>query len=283
MCVCVCVCVCECMCVQCMCVRVCICLLQFSVLQTLLTHPLVHTSTEESGCTPRLQSHHLPHGCTVNDQPQVEQAVCSNRECTCDPDLSAHVCCCRSLKHEPFTNIVCPEGVATPTVTNTTECGCGSCDDLSIQVHVTITNRDTNEAIPAALVLRVEDGPDSVNYLGLTSKHGQLMFTESIGRQYLEIKVLAAGYVPYMTMPMKLHPHKRVLRVGVVMIPSMNMDVGLGGSEIILRLGAIASVSAPAGECVCVWVGGWVCMCVCVCVGVWVWVRMCVSLSCSSR
>ena len=120
---------------------------------------------------------------------------------------------------------------------------------MSIQVHITVADRDTNEPIAAALVLRVEEsGPDSVGYLGLTSNNGLLMFTESIGRRYLEVKVLAAGYVLYMTMPMKLHPHKHVLRVSVLMIPSMSMDVGLGGSEIILRLGAIVSVSAPAGE-----------------------------------
>ncbi len=84
--------------------------------------------------------------------------------------------------------------------------------------------------------------------LGLTNSMGRFMYTESVGRVTFELKVVAAGYMPYMTLPIRLQPHRHVIELRVTMIPSINMDVGLGGADIAVRLGPMVSVSAPAGE-----------------------------------
>lgn len=233
--------------------KLCIIIVQACVL-LYIPPPPIHTHTRTcidelmGSCEPKLQERLLPHGCTYDNQPSIEESVCSAQECDCDPEQNGNVCCCRSLRSEPLFNVVCPEGVVPPILANTTMCGCGVCDDVSVQVHVTVVNRDTDEPISAAMVLRNDGGEDSFNLLGVTNHHGRYMYTERVGRVYLELKVVAADYMPQMTLPMRLQPHRHVIELRIVMIPTMNMNVGLGGSDIVVRLGTMATVSAPAGE-----------------------------------
>ncbi len=143
---------------------------------------------------------------------------------------------------------MCPVGVVPPILGNTTACGCGVCDDVSVQVHITVVNRDTDEPISAAVVMRNDGGEDSYNILGVTNQNGRYMYTEKVGRVYLELKIIAKGYMSQTTLPMRLQPYRHVIELRVVMIPKMIIDVGLGGSNIVVRLGTLATVSAPAGE-----------------------------------
>ena len=225
-----------------------------------LTTTHTYTSAEElvESCEPSFKTKLLEHGCTVNKEPLVEQAVCSNRECDCDSEQDGSVCCCRSLREETFDNIVCPEGVATPQVKNSTLCGCTVCDDLNIQIQLTIVNRETDEPVPAALVLRNE-GSDTLTLLGITNNNGHYRFNEPVATYRLALKIVASGFMPQLTSPIRLFPHTKVITLTIVMIPHMTVQLGLGGSALTLRLGSMAAVTAPAGKCVSVWLVGWVC------------------------
>jgi len=104
------------------------------------------------------------------------------------------------------------------------------------------------DPIPAAVVLKRMAGADDHAYTGLTNENGLFMFTQAVGDVSIELKVLAAGFNPYMSMPMRLRPGRMSLRLSIVLIPSMSMEVGLGGSPITVRFGSTASITAAPSQ-----------------------------------
>ncbi len=209
----------------------------------------MHCSIESvvGNCQPKIKTLLLPSGCSYDNKDSIDQSVCSNHECTCGPDQDARICCCRATANEHLSDLTCQAGIPPPLIVNATECGCSICDHLTIQVHVTVVSTNGNEPIAAAMVMRNDEADDSYNMLGLTNSLGRFIYREQLSRLTFELKVVAAGYMPYMSLPIRLHPHRQVIELQIMLIPSMTMNVGLGGANITVRLGPMASVSAPAG------------------------------------
>ena len=135
------------------------------------------------------------------------------------------------------------EGISVPQVTDDTLCGCTVCDDIIATVRLIVQHRDTQEALPAVQIYRL-DG-DQMEMVGLTDNFGMFVHNEPVGSRQLILHIIAPNFIPYTLEPITLRPHRPHTEITVSLIPLMNLDVGLGGSPITIRLGTMAAISAP--------------------------------------
>ena len=134
-------------------------------------------------------------------------------------------------------------GLSVPQVKSATLCGCTSCDDIMARVTLTVQHRDTKEPVAAAQIYR-KDG-DQMEMIGLTNNAGFFIHTEPVESQQLTLHIVAPNFIPYTLQPITLRPERPITQITVSLIPLMNLEVGLGGSPITIRLGTMAAISAP--------------------------------------
>ena len=100
-----------------------------------------------------------------------------------------------------------------------------------------------NTPIPAAQVLRMEG--DVLTPMGITNNQGKLVFVESVAERTAVYQVRATGYLSQATPVFNLLPSSPRISWEVMLMSSMNVEVGLGGAALSLRLGSMLSVSIP--------------------------------------
>jgi hypothetical protein len=114
---------------------------------------------------------------------------------------------------------------------------------VEIVVSFKVMSTGSETPIVAARVLRMNSAVD-FTFLGVTENFGRFKYREVVSAGPVVYRILATGYLPHTTAAVDLLPsHPQVMRE-IVLVPSMNMQVGLGGAPLILRLGAMLSVSA---------------------------------------
>lgn len=193
----------------------------------------------------------LPLGCELSGSRVVSMSSCSQQECGCDRELlgQTSICCCKATHSTEVSGIQCSQGTALTGFRNATSCGCGSCDDIEVTITLTVEAMRTNEPIPAAQIFRV-NGPASNNdltFIGITDNSGRFRHRESVVERSVVFRVQAPGYLAQLTPPFNLQPSQMQLSHGLVLMPSMHIQAGMGDSPFNLRLGNMISLSAPAG------------------------------------
>lgn len=153
------------------------------------------------------------------------------------------MCCCRGIEQEELSDSIQCDSATPPRITSVTQCGCVSCDDLEVTVTLVVVAVGTSKPITAARVFRM-DSTDGLTLLGITNNFGVFRYRELAGVRTVVFQVQAAGYVTQSMATLHLLPSTPTVRREVVLMPSLSIEVGLGGSPLVLRLGSILSVSA---------------------------------------
>lgn len=165
--------------------------------------------------------------------------------CTCDRDLltqQTKVCCCRPTAEVEITGAECPVPIP---FRNATSCGCVSCDSVAVSVVLTVLAVKSHDPIPAAHVFQLgNSSTDSEVFLGLTDNFGRFTTRRFAGEVTLSLMVRAVGYVPQTVGAFNLLPSTTRLTRQVLLMPNMDVAVGMGGDAFNLRLGATLSLSA---------------------------------------
>lgn len=190
----------------------------------------------------------LPTGCSLDDNRVLPLSSCSLDVCTCDLSLLANgsVCCCRPTQQEPVQGIQCNMSMMVPELINVTSCGCTGCDDIRIIIDITVVAMRTLDPIPAARVYLVNGtSANDLFFIGITNNFGQFRFRESVSARTVVLMVQAAGYLVRTSNPFNLQPSISRVSQQVVLMPSMEVAVGVGGSTLNVRLGSMLAVTAP--------------------------------------
>ena len=135
------------------------------------------------------------------------------------------------------------KGLETPRVSSALYCGCAVCHDIPVRITLKVQHRDSQEPVSAAQLYRKE-GSD-LELLGLTDNIGRFIHLDEVGSRQIVLHVVAPNFIPVTLEALALHPDRPQTTITVNLIPLMNLDVGLGGSPITIRLGTMAAVSAP--------------------------------------
>lgn len=200
-------------------------------------------------CAPDQHETTLPQGCTLDNRTTVTVGACSREKCLCNEDLlqgpGTSVCCCRASQQEELTAaIVCPLPGMVPRIPNATRCRCNTCDDLEVTIVLTVVAAGSKVPIPAARVFRMETNSD-MTMLGISNNFGVFRFREVVGVGSVMLQVQASGYLAQTVPSLELVPTSLMVQREVVLLPGLNIEVGLGGAPLVLRLGSMLSVSAP--------------------------------------
>ena len=139
--------------------------------------------------------------------------------------------------------IQCMDGLQTPRVSSALYCGCAVCDDIPVRVTLNVQHRDSQEPVAAAQVYR-KNGND-LQLLGLTTNFGRFIHSDLVRSRQITLHVVAPNFIPITLEPLTLHSDRPQTTITINLIPLMNLEVGLGGSPITIRLGTMAAVSAP--------------------------------------
>ena len=139
--------------------------------------------------------------------------------------------------------IECMSGIQLPQVSSALHCGCEICHDIPVRITLNVQHRDSQEPVAAAQLYR-KNGND-LQLLGLTDNFGRFIHSDVVGSRQITLHVVAPNFVPITLEPLTLHPDRPQTTITVNLIPLMNLDVGLGGSPITIRLGTMAAISAP--------------------------------------
>lgn len=187
----------------------------------------------------------LPSSCSLNGSPHVSIGSCSRDLCDCDADLVAKgsVCCCRATLEEVVQGIQCSLDIAP--ISNVTRCGCAACDDIEVTIDLSVVAVRSGDPVRAAPVFLM-GGASSGDLapIGITDNFGRFRYRESISERVVVLVVRPFGYISPGPITFNLLPSApRVVRQ-IVLMPTMEVKVGLGDSPLILHLGMI-SVSAP--------------------------------------
>ena len=194
-----------------------------------------------SECEPVVTSKALPLGC----QPRtVPVNTCSMGTCTCDRDLltqQTKVCCCRATAEVEVEGVNCP--VPLP-FKNASTCGCVSCDSVAVDVVLTVLAVRSRDPIPAAQVFQLGNSSTDDNiFLGITDNFGRFTTRRFAGERTLSLMVRAMGYSNRTVGAFNLLPSARRIAREVILMPNMDVSVGMGGDAFNLRLGATISIS----------------------------------------
>lgn len=102
----------------------------------------------------------------------------------------------------------------------------------------------TNNPIVAARIYRMDTNTE-LTFLGITNNEGHFRYRESANAGSLVLQIQAAGYLTQSTSPaLSIVPSIPTVRREIILMPSINIEVGLGGAPLILRLGTMLSISA---------------------------------------
>ena len=174
--------------------------------------------------------------------------TCSSEVCTCpDNDLveEGEVCCCRQTTTELLQGLNCTVLSMNVPMFNVTSCGCASCSDIEITIMLTVVAMTRSEPIPAAQVYREEEsGRTSI---GITNNRGMFVYRVRAGARNITLSVQSPEYMPRSTGILNLNPASRTISQRLVLMPRMNVPMGMGDSALSLRLGSRLAVSASSG------------------------------------
>ena len=109
---------------------------------------------------------------------------------------------------------------------------------------LTVVAMGNRNPIIAARVFRMDTNAE-LTFLGITNNVGVFRYREAANIGPLVLQVQAAGYIMQSTSPaLPIDPSIPSVHREVMLMPSMDMEVGLGGAPLILRLGTMLSISA---------------------------------------
>ena len=130
------------------------------------------------------------------------------------------------------------------TVTNATTCGCVSCDSVPVQIVLTVLALRSRDPIPAAQVFQLgSSSSDDITFLGITDNFGRFSTSGLAREQTLSLEVRAMGYASQAVGAFNLLPSAGRITRDVVLMPNMEVVVGMGGEAFNLRLGSMLSIS----------------------------------------
>jgi hypothetical protein len=112
-----------------------------------------------------------------------------------------------------------------------------------VRISLNVQHRDNQEPVAAAQIYR--KNRDDLELLGLTDNFGRFIHMDVVGIRQIILHVIAPNFIPITLESLTLRPDRPQTTITVNLIPLMNLDVGLGGSPITIRLGTMAAVSAP--------------------------------------
>lgn len=141
--------------------------------------------------------------------------------------------------------VKCPREDMAPRLSNVTRCHCNTCDDLEVTIAITVVTVSSRTPIPAARVFSMEPNRD-LTLLGISNNFGTFRYRFLVGVGSMVLQVQAMGYISQTLPAETLLPSSPLVVREVVLMPGMDMEVGLGGAPLVVRLGTMLSVSAPA-------------------------------------
>ena len=134
-------------------------------------------------------------------------------------------------------------GLQIPQISSALHCGCELCHDIPVKITLNVQHRDSQEPVAAAQLYR--KNRNDLQLLGLTDNFGRFIHLDVVGSRQITFHIVAPNFIPVTLESLTLHPDRPQITITVNLIPLMNLDVGLGGSPITIRLGTMAAVSAP--------------------------------------
>ncbi|MCG8625603.1 MAG: hypothetical protein MJE68_26835 [Proteobacteria bacterium] len=139
--------------------------------------------------------------------------------------------------------IQCIKELQTPQVSSALHCGCEVCHDIPVRITLNVQHRDNQEPVAAAQIYW-KNGED-LQLLGLTDNFGRFIHSDVVGAREITLHIMSPNFIAITLESLTLRPDRPQTTITVNLIPLMNLDVGLGGSPITIRLGTMAAVSAP--------------------------------------
>lgn len=168
--------------------------------------------------------------------------TCSLGLCTCDQDLAASVCCCRGTEMSPLQGVTCPEGIDS-LPQNASSCGCSVCDSIVIEISLSVEVMTSRDPVRAAPVFRVESSGE-MTQLGITDNFGRFHHSEMAEARTVDLRVQAPGFFPREE-TLNLLPNTTSVPLTLVLMPIIEIPMGVGASPLNLRLGPVLSISTP--------------------------------------
>ena len=191
----------------------------------------------------------LPLGCTHDGSQFLSVSSCSQQECSCEAELLAvgSLCCCRATQQVAVEGVVCPQDSTLSGLSTVTACGCTACDDIEVTISLSVQVMRSYLPIAAAQIFRVNGAvsDNDFTFIGITDNMGRFHHRVLAAERTAVLRVQVPGYVPQFTPPFNLRPDTERVGHTVVMMPSVEIAVGMGDSPVDLQLGDMLSITAP--------------------------------------
>ena len=191
----------------------------------------------------------LPLGCTRDGSQFLSVSSCSQRECSCEAELLAagSLCCCRATQQVAVEGVVCPQDSTLSGLSTVTACGCTACDDIEVTISLSVQVMRSYLPIAAAQIFRVNGAvsDNDFTFIGITDNMGRFHHRVLAAERTAVLRVQVPGYVPQFTPPFNLRPDTERVGHTVVMMPSVEIAVGMGDSPVDMQLDGMLSITAP--------------------------------------